>query len=272
MTPRLATGMSLRTNRRRLLGAVGAAMAAAAAGCTDRLAGDDPDTDADADGDPDPPADCPTTQGLDVERPDHLTAETAASFVEAYEHVHYRDVLLGYEPESRLDDYRVDVSVQDRPDERDGGYAVEVGGGGAWYRPNLFLDAAGAAAPDGAEQVPHEAVEDEELRALLAAAVDADADDGRTRTRVDPRSDIDDYLETLESLSDEDGLVEEPGDSATLYFRVDDSDVELSVSADTFHGDYWWEARYYVDERVVRRTSGDGADPRDGELLECRPA
>jgi len=42
------------------------------------------------------------------------------------------------------------------------------------------------------------------------------------------------------------------------------------MMADSFHGDYDWRAWYYVDDHVLRRTTDEDRDPRDGERLECR--
>lgn len=208
---------------------------------------------------------CPTTGGLD-ERRDGLDREVVGPLdVEAYDDAYVREVVVGYESDSRLDEHELSGGIRGEPTERDGGYVLEVRGGGAVYEPNLHLDAAVAEAPADAERVPnHEA--DEAIRGLLAAAVEVDdADDERTRGRVEDGEAIDAHLDSLAALFETFDPLEGPGDSSALYF-----DVELSVSADTSHGDYGWRAQYYVDERHLRRTVDGDDDPVDGDLLECR--
>ena len=249
--------MTRRTDRRGLLAAAGTV---AVAGCLDRLSAGDPGRDL--------PEECPTSQDLDVEWPRELTPETVEAFVESYDEAYVREVVVGFESDSRLDAYRMSGGVDGAPTERGDGYVVETSGGGAVYTPHLHLTAAVAEAPEDAERVAHGEVDHEDLRRLLAAAVDAD--DGEATARVGPGEGIDGYLETFAALFDDYDRLEEPGDSATLYLRVDDADVELSAHADTFHGDYGWRARYYVDEYLLRRATDPETDPRDGELLECR--
>ena len=81
---------------------------------------------------------------------------------------------------------------------------------------------------------------------------------------------MDGYIDRLTALSSDFELLSGPGDEESLYVDVDGTTVELSAQTTNFHGDYWWEARYYVDEHVVRRASDEGVDPQDGTLLECR--
>ena len=257
--------MERRVARRTLL--AGAATAAVA-GC---VGGDGDDGSSDGNGDGDLPEACPTTRGLDVEWPDELTAGTVADFVEDYENRYYREVAIGYEPGSRLDDYRLSGSVRSGPEERDGGYVAEFAGGGALYRPGLHVAAEVADAPAGTEPLEYAEVDDDGLRRLLEDAVEADGEDGTATLGVETDAEIDAYLGLFESLFEGFEAFDGPNESATLYADVDGTTVELSVYSDGFHGDYWWNAWYYVDERVVRRTADEDADPTAGELLECRP-
>lgn len=262
-------------DRRRLL--AGAA-AVAAAGCLG-IGGDEDNDDETGDGLPEA---CPTTQGLDVEWPDELTAETVAEFVEAYENRYYREVTIDYEPDSRLDAYRLGGSVREGVERRDDGYVAEFEGGGAVYRPDLQVTAAVAEAPAGRDPLDHEEIDDEDLRGLLEDAVEADRsdekdedddqgdDDETTRRRIESGARIDAFLDLLESEFERFEVFDGPDQSATLYADVDGTTVELSVYAGGLHGDYWWSARYYVDEHVVRRTDDDALDPQKGALLECR--
>lgn len=257
-------------SRRRLL-AAGAAAAAGAAGCIG-----DPTGDADGGSSPTAtptptdrplPADCTTSQDLGVEWPTELDADAVGNFVLEYEHVYYRDVVVEYEPESRVDEYGLDPAIRDGPTAVDRGYEVAVSGGGGVYRPTLHLGATVADPPVGADVVPLAKVEDETLRHVLETA----AADGEADHHVEPPGErVDRYIELVASLSEDVEPLDEPGDEDTAYFDVDGTTVELTVQADRFHGDYWWSARYYVDEHVVWRVDDREGDPRNGELLECR--
>lgn len=259
---------------RRALLAGAAAAGGSVAGCLGYGAGD-------GDGDPGPDGDdlpdgCPTTQGLDVEWPEELASEAVATFVEAYDEAYVREVDVGFEAASRLDEYDLSGGVVGEPTERGDGYVVEVQGGGGVYHPTLHLEAAVADPPDGAGVIPHDEFDDARVRRVLEAAVESDGgrdgENDEASTLVEDGAQIDRYLDLFESLDEGFDAPEGPGDSATLYVDVDGTVVELSVDADSFHGDYWWEARYYVDERVLRRATDPDAAPRDGELLECRTA
>lgn len=261
-------------SRRTLLAAAGAAATAGTAGCIGSPTGD-------GDGSPTPtetataipmdrelPENCPTSQHLGVAWPDEITDETVESFVEDYEHVYYRDVVVEYEPGSRLDEYRLSVSVSDGPVAVDGGYEVTLSGGGGVYTPTLRLLAATAEPPAGADVVPFADVEDNLLRAVLETAAEEGEDEAHVE---DPGGRVDRFMDRVDSLSDDFEPLEDPGDSDTAYFDVDGTTVELTVQATNFHGDYGWSARYYVDEHVVWRNGGYSAGaPRDGDLLECR--
>lgn len=286
--------------RRRLLGLI-AAGSAAIAGCTtggepgEPADGTGPGTDTDSgdDGTPERPgtddgptgtvsptdteggtpeptplsAACPTTQGLDVEWPTDLDAATVESFVESYERVYYREVVVEYEPESDLDSYELSGGVMERPRERGDGWVLTYSGSGGVYRPTLSLSATTADAPEDADAVPAEEIDDDLLAELVAEA----AETGEADTLVEPPGErVDEYVDLLASLSDDFERLSGKGDSDELYVDVDGTTVELSATATNFHGDYWWDARYYVDDRVVRRTENAETDPQDGELLECR--
>lgn len=246
-------------SRRGLLAGVGVG-ALALAGCVD--------SPGSSGSDPDLPAECPTSQDLGVEWPDEITRESVDSFVEGYENVYYREVVLEYEPESRVDAYGLEAGVTGGPREVDGGYELAVSGSGGVYRPTLHLSAVVAEPPQGADVVPIEAVEDDTLRDVLLEA----AENGEAEHHVEPPGEaVDRYIELVASLSADFEPLSSPGDSDSAYVAVDDTRVELAVQADQFHGDYWWSARYYVDEYVLWRAEGEDVDPReDGELLECR--
>lgn len=239
--------MPIGWSRRRLLGSFGALVATGCLG-------------------PDLPAGCPTTNDLGVPWPDNRTASTVATFVEAYEHVYHREVIVAYEPRSRLDTYELSGSVTDTQKLGEG-YEVAYTGSGAVYTPTLLLGARVADPPDGADVVTIDAIDDRTLTETLDEA----AENGEATHHVDrPGPEVDRYIERFESLSSDFEPLSGPGDSDTLYVDNNGTTIELTVQADRFHGDYRWNARYYVNEHVVRRTTDETADPRDGDLLECR--
>lgn len=265
--------MPTKWTRRRLLGSLGVV---GVAGCLANgpNGGDGPAGSPGGEGtptltpeDPGLPDACPTSQDLGIEWPDELDASAVESFLVAYEEAYYRDVVVGYEPRSRVDSYELSARVAEGPSERGGGFEAMLSGGGAVYTPTLLLDASVADPPDDADVVPLDAVDDEHLTETL---VDA-AEDGEAQYHVErPGPTVDRYIERLDELSADFDPLSGPGDSDTLYVDVDGTTIELTARADTFHGDYWWEARYFVDEQVVRRTDDVDADPRQGKLLECR--
>lgn len=212
------------------------------------------------------PTDCPTTQGLDVEWPEEFDAATVESFVDAYEAAYYREVVVDYEPESSLDSYGLNGGTDDAIRVGDG-WQVSYNGGGGIYTPTLGFEARTAQAPDGADVVPASEIEDDLLAGLLEDAVET----GEARRHLDtPGEEVDRYVDLLSSLSEDFEPLTGPGDSDSLYVDVDGTVVKLTARADSFHGDYGWTAWYYVDERVVRRTTDEDVDPRKGKLLECR--
>ena len=260
-------------SRRTLLAAT-AAGAVGTAGCFDGAFGgtDGEQSPTDDEASPTPtgrelPEGCPITQDLDVEWPAELTDGSVEQFVEAYENAYYREVVVGYESTTMVDKYGLEAYVNDGPVAVDGGYRVVLSGSGGVYEPGLHLRAERADPPTDADVVPVGEVSDDTLREVLETA----ADEGEVETRIRrPRERVDELIERVASLSADADPLESPGDSTTAYFEVDDTTVELVVQADDFHGDYWWSARYYVDEHVVRRLENEEGDPRDGELLECR--
>ena len=259
---------------RRTLLAAAAAGTAGTAGCSDGAFGgtDGERSPMDDEVSPTPtdrelPTGCPTTQDLDVEWPAELTDGSVERFVEAYENAYYREAVVEYEPTTVADEYGLAASVSDGPVAVDGGYRVVLSGSGGVYEPGLHLQGERADPPADADLVPVGETDDGTLREAIETA----AAEGEAETHVRrPRERVDELIEQVASLSADASPLEGPGDSTTAYFEVNDATVELAVQADNFHGDYWWKARYYVDEHVVRRLEDEEGDPRDGELLECR--
>jgi hypothetical protein len=244
-----------RLNRRGLLSALGAV---ALGGCTNsRL----PVVGA---GGEDLPDDCPVSQDYDVEWPEDLDGEAAETFVENYEAVHYREGVVAYEPETRLDSYDLGVASEGVRSV-EGGYEIEVSGSGGVYRPDLLFGAHREDDPADAERVAASEIEDDRLRGLLETA----AAEGEAEITIRNGSDVDRYIDLFDSLFESYDPHQSHGDSRTLYFSVDGTPVEVEASASTLHGDYWWSATYYVDDHVVYRAEEDG-DPKEGRLLECR--
>jgi hypothetical protein len=254
--PRLPT---VHVSRRSLLAATAVGVAGTA-GCLDGVVGSQ-------DGDRDLPEECPTTQDLDVGWPAELTGTSADGFVENYENAYYREVVVDYEPNTVIDEYGLSAGVTDGPVAVGDGYEVAVSGSGGVYRPPLHLAARRADSPSDADVVPIEEVTDEGLRDRLETA--AAAGEAETTIEAD-RERVDHVIERVASLSADVEGPHSPGAADTGYFDVDGTTVELTLQAGNLHGDYWWSARYYVDEHVVRRIEDDEGDPRDGTLLECR--
>ncbi|WP_380680259.1 hypothetical protein [Salinigranum sp. GCM10025319] len=210
------------------------------------------------------PEDCPTTQGLDVDWPGELDAPTVETFVEEYEWVYYRDVVVEYE-DSRFSSYQLSGQVSIGPTRVGGGYVVEYSGDGAIYETELRLRATTSEPPDGADIVQMSAIDDSRLADLLIEAAETgEADDyvPDTETRR--------YIDLLASLSEDFDPLPGWGTSDTLYVDVETTIVDLTAEAIQYHGDYGWTSRYYVDEQVVRRTTEEGIEPQNGTLVECR--
>ncbi|WP_340098983.1 hypothetical protein [Salinibaculum salinum] len=250
--------------RRRLLIALGGV---ATAGCTtSRNSGADP-TETTTTDESELPEECPTTQNLGVEWPSELDSETVESFVESYEATYYREKVVGYESESMVNSYELGGRIAEGPTEVGDGYTVEYAGGGGIYRPTLRLMGTVTDQPENVDIVSASDIDDETLSNLLAnAAETGDA----TRHIDDPGESVDEYIELLASLSADFEELTEPSDSDTLYVDVDGTIVKLTAQTTNFHGDYSWNAWYYVDENVVRRTTEEETEPQDGKLLECR--
>lgn len=212
------------------------------------------------------PDGCPTTQNLDVDWPDELDETTAKEFLLAYENAYYREVVVDYEPESKLDEYSLGVALVGSLSQTAEGWTAEVSGGGGIYRPTLSLTATTADPPAGADVVPVSEFDDDRLTRLLEAA----AETGEAEDFIDnPGPAVDRSVGILASASEDFEWLEGPGDSDSLYVDVDGTTVKLTAQATNFHGDYMWTAWYYVDGHVVRRTTDEKADPRNGQLLEC---
>lgn len=213
------------------------------------------------------PEDCPKSQNLDVEWPDDLNETTAKAFLLEYENAYYREVVVEYEPESKLEEYGLDVALVGDIDQTADGWTAEVSGGGGIYQPTLSLTASTADPPEGADVVPVSEFEDDRLVRLLEQA----AESGEAEDFIDnPGPEVDRYVGILASASEDFEWLEGPGDSDSLYVDVDGTTVKLTAQATNFHGDYMWNAWYYVDEHVVRRSDDENTDPRNGNLLECR--
>jgi hypothetical protein len=268
--------------RRTLLTAAAGVGALALAGCasddpTGESEPDDPASTAPPDGgtttepptdDVDLPAVCPTSQDLDVDAdwPTEPDADSVAAFVEAYEAVYYREVVVDYDPETSLAAYGLTGSVEGSPQAADGGWTLTYSGQGGVYEGTLYVEAQTADAPEDADVVGRSALDDARLEGVVETA----AAEGAAENHVHETEAVTRYLEALPALSADVGEITERGQEEVLYVDVDGTTVRVTVTAGTFHGDYWWTARYYVTEHVVRRAEGEDADPREGELLECR--
>lgn len=239
----------------------GAACTISLAGCITDLGNENNSNETDSG-----PDNCPTSQDIGVEWPEELDASSVKSFVEDYEQVYYKELVVEYTPETSLDSYEASGEVTTGPSEVGDGWELKYRGGGAVYRPTLMMGATPQEAPSDTDPVPLEEIDKDPLEEMLQSA----AETGEAELAVEtPREEIAEYLDLFESIN-QDVQLSERGDTVTLYVDVDGTTVELSVTANNFHGDYDWEAWYYVNEQVVRRTSDEDTDPQEGKLQECR--
>lgn len=212
------------------------------------------------------PAACPTTQSLGVEWPADLTADAVESFVAVYEDVYYRDVVVEYDPDSRFDSYQLETWITEGATPSGDGYEVAVSGGGAIYHSTFMLEASAMNASDDTVAVSASEIDDQRLADTLSEA----AATGSATVHVEDQAQGIQYVDTLASLSESFDGPAGTGDADSLVVAVDNTTVDLTVTATQFHGDYGWKAFYYVDDTVVRRTTDEGADPERGDVLECR--
>jgi hypothetical protein len=230
---------------------------------------DPPGTDDTPDPGPGDPDACPTSENLGIAWPNVDDPDGVASFVEAYEAAYYREVVVEYDPGSRFASYELTGSVSTPPQAVGDGWELAYSGSGAVYTPTLLLEATATAPPDGADVVAAGEIDDEAVAGVLEEAAATGAAEHHVET---PGVRVDQLVDRFAELSEGFERLSDRQESDTLYVDVDGTSVELSVTPTGFHGDYWWSARYYVDERVVRRTTEEDVDPRNGVLLECRSA
>lgn len=210
------------------------------------------------------PSECPTSQNLGVAWPRELNASAVATFIEAYEPTFYRELVFEFEPESRFSRVGSTVSRVENVTESGHGWRIRYSGILGIEEAFTRLKATTADRPEDADVIAIEAVDGEQLAELLEEA----ADTGAAERRLGPE-DTDAYIDRLENLS-EDFEISSADYHDTLYFDVDGTIVELSVSVDTLHVDREWNAWYYLDPRLVWRSGNPDVAPRDGNLLECR--
>lgn len=215
---------------------------------------------------PDLPEGCPTSQDLEVEWPRDLDESTVASFVEAYEERYYREVVFDYEPVSRFSYVGSAISRVKDVTEADRGWRVHFSGVLGVNEAFMHLMATSSDPPDDANVLQQSTFDDERLIELFDEA----AETGEAELEIEA-DEVDAYVDRFEDLSDGFEISSaEPRDR--LYVEVNGTAVELVVSVDTYHADRFWDAWYYVDEHVVWRSGEHDVDPREGELLECRPS
>lgn len=208
---------------------------------------------------------CPLTQGLEIDWPATIDASSVEPFVERYERAYYRDHSIDVEPSS-MGRAEVGVRVTEGPTAAEAGYILTVRGGGAIYTPTLWITANVAEAPADATVVPTDEIDNVALNSTISDAVE----NGTAEYHLDETGEpVGRLVESLSAMSADFEPLSGPGDADTLYVDADGVSVEVTARATEFHGDLFWQARYYVDDRIVRRVEGT-ADPANGQLLECR--
>lgn len=202
------------------------------------------------------PDDCPVTTLPGFEPPDESTVDAVEGFAASYEEA-YR--LAQYSPSHPRDTAAASVES-----------STPVGGGVA-----VTLDVVGwnDVTMVVLEGEPHPAEGDPPDVSTLSSGLlretarrAAEGDDrvhGRSWEGGSVRDAVPDGVhEEYRSL---------PGDGDGRYVTVEEVTVRLAVHANELHkATIDGRVRYYVDSRVVRRQPDPAADPRAGELLECR--
>lgn len=253
-------------NRRSYLAIVSSGTVAGLAGCSGSdlsLRGDDADGNDSAGSDSDTtqlPADCPVSQGLGVSFPDRVEGDAVRAFIGEYEPAYVERQAEAERDTTKWTISALSTSVID-VEESSPGFVVETR---TVWSERTKLDVTIVAepqdgVPDGVEPVAADALPDEaELAANVARAAVSDGGE------VDRRDEDQNYnllTAPLESSR---------SDAGEYYVTVEDAPVSLDVTSgyETVV-DANETAWYYVDDGVVRRTADEGADPEDGELLEC---
>lgn len=206
-------------------------------------------------------ADCPTTQDLDVEWPRNLNPQRVTGFVESYEQAYYRDTVLSYEPETRLD--ALELNGRTGTAAVTGGYRVKFAGRAEISRPDLEIAVSLAFPPDGADVVSADSIDDGTIRATLDRAITQCNGEGSfTVTRsADGAAAIDRYIAMVSALSEDVAPDSTWTETVALFIDYRGSPIKLTLSTLENRVDDAWTVRYYVNENVV---------VRDGNLLECR--
>lgn len=197
------------------------------------------------------PDECPVDTLPEYGPPDDLTVETVVEFVKTYEVSYLEAEVL---PENTVS-HQIDIRGSSA-EESGAGFAIDLD-----LYTHVYVGSEAVVAEPGpadVDSVPVEDLEREELADLARDAVDRNATVER-EWDGGPPDEVEDELASL------------PGDEDGRYVDVDGKPVQLWTERDAVptHGPA--EVAYYVDDRVVRRTSKPEPDddPEDGELLEC---
>ena len=211
------------------------------------------------------PDECPLSQDLEVEWPRDLDDTTVADFLKVYEKQYYLQSVFEFDRNSRYGQVGTPSITVKNVSEANGGWRVHLRGLLGVRHGSMVLRAKPTDPPEGAEGLSPDLIEDQEFCVLLNEAVET----GEASLRIGS-GDVDEYVDRFEAMSDN-FEIPEGGGRDTLYFDMDGKTVELDVDVGPgAHGDYWWDAWYYVDEHVIWRSGEQDIDPREGELLECR--
>lgn len=261
--------------RRALLATVGGSLALA--GCADDApTGPDADgTDATDDDGPgsestdattpgsELPDDCPTTRGYDAGfPPDTDDRSVVEEFVAAYEAAHLNATAVNHDADEvgRVAPRVEESSAVEGGDSTEWTATVET----TWYEERtveIELVAESSEAPAGVDPLPVADLPDD-LDTLPGVVREA-AESGET---IERRL-FDDPETVREALADA------PERDGTRYLDADGTTVGVTLREVVEHADNAVRAHYLLTSHLLRRAEGygDDVDPREGDLLECRP-
>ncbi|WP_058367440.1 hypothetical protein [Haloparvum sedimenti] len=211
------------------------------------------------------PDDCPTTRGYDAGFPPDADDPAAVEgFVAAYEVAHLNATAVNHDADEvgRVSPRVEESAAADEHHSAGAGWTVTVET--TWYEERTVeteLVAAPSEAPADADPLPVDDLPDE-LDTLPGVVREAAASGETIERRL-----FDDSEAVREAL---DGAPEQDG---TRFLDADGTTVGVTLREVVEHADNAVRAHYLLTPHLLRRAEGygDDVDPREGDLLECRP-